>query len=76
MKNEIKKKQIFHPSLSENGQLRNALTSQLMPCLEALIPDINETIMVISTGMMILDGAVIVNIIKLNAGDTFDGYSE
>ena len=61
------------PSLSQCGQLRSGKKSDLMHCLEKLTP-VHENTPNVSA--LLLDGAVIVNMLKPGASRTFQAYGE
>ncbi|CAH3170310.1 unnamed protein product [Porites lobata] len=53
------------PSISDNGKLRLATTSDLLLCLEDLLPLTEEAnSLVPEVDMIVLDGAAIVNMLK------------
>ncbi|KAL8624293.1 hypothetical protein ACOMHN_034016 [Nucella lapillus] len=61
------------PSLSSEGQIRPGLKSRLMECLEQLSPP--EAVRS-DADVLILDGAVIVHMIRPGAAKTFRAYAE
>ena len=62
-----------HSSLSQCGQLRSGKKSDLMHCFEKLT-SVHENTPNAST--LLLDGAVIVNMLKPDASRTFQAYGE
>ena len=70
------KNQSFPPSLSNYGQLRLGTKSDLLQCLENVVPDSDDTeSMEPDAHMVVIDGAVIVNMMKPVAAKTFNDYA-
>ena len=65
--------QSFPPALTQFGQLRSGTKSDLLHCLDKIIPGQAEAP---SVGMMLLDGATIVNMLKPGPSRTFQEYSQ
>ena len=67
--------QSWPPSISDYGKLRSVTKSDLLPCLEDLLPQTDEANnLVPEVDMIVLDGAVIVNMIKPAKSNTFAEY--
>lgn len=63
------------PSISDNGKLRLATKSDLLLCLEDLLPLTEEAnSLVPEVDMIVLDGAAIVNMLKPVRSDLFADY--
>ena len=63
------------PSISDNGKLKLATKSDLIPCLEDLLPQTNEAnSLVPEVDTIDLDGATIVNMLKPVNSDSFAEY--
>ena len=64
--------QAYPPSLSEQGELRHGNKSEIVTCLESLVPteDSQPTATTI-----VLDGAAIVNMLKPGVSKNFDEYA-
>ena len=65
--------QPFPPSLSSFGQLRQGKKSDLMACLEPVAQSTNQTRP--NTDVAIMNGAVLVNILRPSSGKTFSDYA-
>ena len=65
--------QSFPPALTQFGQLRSGTKSDLLHCLDKIIPGQAEAP---SVEMMLLDGAAIVNMLKPGPSRTFQEYSQ
>ena len=65
--------QPFPPSLSSFGQLRQGKKSDLMACMEPLAQSTNQTRPNIDVAIM--DGAVLVNILRPSSCKTFSDYA-
>ena len=65
--------QSFPPALTQFGQLRSGTKSDLLHCLDKIIPGQAEAP---SVEMMLLDGATIVNMLKPGPSRTFQEYSQ
>ena len=65
--------QPFPPSLSSFGQLRQGKQSAVMACLEPLAQSTNQTRP--NTDVAIMDGAVLVNILRPSSCKTFCDYA-
>ncbi|KAK3756365.1 hypothetical protein RRG08_038854 [Elysia crispata] len=65
--------QPFPPSLSTSGSLRQSKKSDLLNCLEELMQPVENRP---PYDVSILDGAVIVNMLKPGLAKTFGQYSE
>lgn len=63
----------FPPSLACNGKMRSTTKASLLECLEPLL---QTTDMVPDIPVMILDGAVVVNMLTPGTARTFGSYSE
>ena len=60
------------PSISDNGKLRLATKSDLLPCLEDLLAQADEAnSLVPEVDMIVLDSAAIVNMLKPFRSDSF-----
>ena len=67
--------QSWPPSISDYGKLRSVTKSDLLPCLEDLLPQTDKANnLVPEVDMIVLDGAVIVNMIKPAKSNTFAEY--
>ena len=63
------------PSISDNGKLRLATKSNLLLCLEDLLPlTEGANSLVPEVDMIVLDGAAIVNMLKPVRSDSFADY--
>ena len=63
------------PSISDNGKLRLATKSDLLLCLEDLLPLTEEANRLVpEVDMIVLDGAAIVNMLKPVRSDLFADY--
>ena len=62
--------QVWPPALSQMGRLRTGVKSDLVGCLEALIPS-QQNVPNPSVQILILDGAAIVNMIQPGVAKTF-----
>ena len=63
------------PSVSDNGKLRLATKSDLLPCLEDLLAQTDEAnSLVPEVDMIVFDGAAIVNMLKPFRSDSFAEY--
>lgn len=63
------------PSRSDYGKLRLVTKSDLLPCLEDLVPQTDDAnSLVPEVDMIVLDGAAIVNMIKPVKSETFAEY--
>ena len=68
--------QSFPPSLSDCGNMRHGTKSDLLQCLEDLVPNSAPSQELLQdTDMVVIDGAVIVNMIKPGVADTFNDYA-
>ncbi|KAG7159829.1 hypothetical protein Hamer_G026501, partial [Homarus americanus] len=65
--------QSYPPALSDYGSMQPGMKADLLSCLDVFVPDHNAVFPAIAE-MIILDGAVIVNMIKPSISDTFDDY--
>ncbi|MES9882849.1 MAG: hypothetical protein ABW185_18430 [Sedimenticola sp.] len=69
--------QSFPPSLSDCGNLRMGTKSDLLQCLEDLVPDDDDTSATEPVvDMIVVDGAAIVNMIKPGTAETFNDYTD
>ncbi len=66
-------KQACPPSLSQLGKLRTGTKSDLVGCLEDLVPAQEDAP---NTGVQVLDGVAIVNILLPGAAKTFSDYAK
>ena len=66
--------QTYPPSLSIFGDMRFGIKSDLLPCLEDLVPNHDIANYQHDADTVILDGAAIVNMIKPGTCVTFDEY--
>ena len=66
--------QNYPPSLSVFGNMRFGTKSDLLPCLEDLIPQQDRDSCQQEVDIVILDGAAIVNMIKPGTCGTFEDY--
>ena len=62
------------PSLSQMGGLRTGTKSDLMPCLENLVP-VKDDLSTPRVEVSILDGAAIINMLRPGTAKTFQGYA-
>ena len=70
------KNRSFPPSLSNYGQLRLGTKSDLLQCLENVVPDSDGTeSMEPDADMVVIDGAVIAKMMKPVAAKTFNDYA-
>ncbi len=68
-------KQVCPPSLSQLGKLRTGTKSDLVGCLEDLVPN-QEDAPNTAVQVSILDGVAIVNILLPGAAKTFSEYAK
>ena len=64
--------QSYSPSMSIYGALKSGTNADLMVCVSELVPH-HDTVMPHEAHMVILDGAVIVNMIKPRTPVSCDG---
>ena len=63
------------PSISDNGKLRLATKSDLLPCLEDLLTQTAEAnSLMLEVDMIVLDRPAIVNMLKPVTSDSFAEY--
>ncbi|KAK3737220.1 hypothetical protein QZH41_001820 [Actinostola sp. cb2023] len=67
--------QAFPPSLSQAGAMRSGTKSDLVHCLENLIPPQENNLANPTVTVIIIDGAAIVNMLKPGAAKTFQDYA-
>ena len=66
--------QVCPPVLSKNGIIRDGDKSELLHCLEELVP-VEESLLSPTVEVLILDGAAIVNMLKPVNSKTFQDYA-
>jgi len=64
--------QVFPPALSDAGNMHFGCKSDLLSCLDVLVPPVSVRP---SIDGLVIDGAVLVNMLKPNLGKTFDDYA-
>jgi hypothetical protein len=64
--------QVFPPSLSDSGNIHFGCKSDLLSCLDSLCPTVATAPCI---DALIIDGAVVVNILKPGSAITFDDYA-
>ena len=60
------------PSLSKNGEIRTGSKADLLHCMPLVTSEKDE----VNTEASVLEGSVLVNILKPGAANTFEEYSE
>ena len=60
------------PSLSKNGEIRSGNKADLLHCMPLVASEKDE----VNTEASVLEGSVLVNILKPGAANTFEEYSE
>ena len=65
--------QSYPPSLSDYGAMRCGTKSDLLVCIDDLVPN-HDTVIPREAQMVILDGAAIINMIKPGTAESFNDY--